>query len=39
MIRTVQTRAWVYEYSGNDCTWVVWRTVLVTTPRRRYARL
>lgn len=31
----VQGIAWVWEYSGNDCSWKVYRTALVV---RRYAK-
>lgn len=31
----VSTVAWVYEYGGNDQTWLVYRTTEVTYKKRR----
>lgn len=29
MSESVQGKAWVFEYSGNDCTWMLYRTATV----------
>lgn len=31
----VQGVAWLWEYSGNDCTWKTYRTTTVTYRKRR----
>lgn len=36
-MRRIQGTAWIGEYSGNDCTWIVYRTTNVTYKKRRTA--
>ena len=36
-MRRIQGTAWISEYSGNDCTWIVHRTTNVTYKKRRTA--
>lgn len=36
-MRRVQGTAWISEYSGNDCTCIVYRTTNVTYKKRRTA--